>query len=357
MRRGLALVCFLVAGCGSSSDNGGGPGPTDSGGAGDVAADVAPEAEAGAPDAGADVGYPASHPGMPRALSAGGPVMSSPKIVAVTFAGDTLIPSVNDFVAKIFAATDYWSGVTSEYGVGPIASIQTVTLNVAPASSLADSDIQSFLAGQLGAPVDAGVDSGGDDGGDASSEGGTGGVDAGPGLPPRGLLGGTEIGDLCDAFPNVFYKPADLPYLVQRMWSNAAAAASHDPCEPNGASPYFSSAPVLADTVSGSAPGFGPYTTKGVKIPVGQSKTVILDLYSDAPTGGPWTISAIDIDSTFFGQSPELSFSFDKTQGQNGDTVQMTIQVLAAGQGNVEPFWIQSDLGNTTSVWLGLVGN
>src|SRR6185437_13055959 len=64
------------------------------------------------------------------------------------------------------------------------------------------------------------------------------------------LLGGGEIGDLCAGFGDVFYKPTGFDNLVQRVWSNAAAAAGHDPCQPNGATPYFNSAPVLADTIT-----------------------------------------------------------------------------------------------------------
>ena len=35
--------------------------------------------------------------------------------------------------------------------------------------------------------------------------------------------------------------------------------------------------------------------TKGVTIPVGNSKTIEVDLFSDADTGGPWTVAADDL--------------------------------------------------------------
>ena len=173
------------------------------------------------------------------------------------------------------------------------------------------------------------------------------------------LLAGGEVGDLCAAFPDSFYRPADLPYLVQRTWSNARAAAGHDPCEPDGTEPYFNSAPVLKDTIPVSVFGDPDVPALGVHIPVGQSATVELDLYSDAPTSGPWTVSALDVGSAFMGGAPELSFSFDKTQGQNGDKIQMTITALKASQdpSGASLFWIESDLGQQSTVWLGLVGN
>jgi hypothetical protein len=168
--------------------------------------------------------------------------------------------------------------------------------------------------------------------------------------------GGPEIGDLCAPFPGVFYVPALMSNVVQRVWSNAAAAASHDPCQPAGATPYFNAAPELADDVMVSSPSLGVFSTKGVRIPVGGQRTIPLHLYSDGPTGGPWKVSVIDA-GTFFGLLATLSFTLDKTEGQNGDTIQLTIQALSASSLGASPFWIQSDLGGASTVWLGVVGN
>jgi hypothetical protein len=171
------------------------------------------------------------------------------------------------------------------------------------------------------------------------------------------VTGGVENGDLCAPFPGVFSRTEkDLPYLVQHTWSNAGAIAGHDPCEPHGVSPYFNSAPVLNDDVSFTR-NATKRVTKGVLIPVGMSGTVELDLYSDAPTSGPWTVSAIDFEQAFMGKPQALKFSFDKTTGQNGDVIQMTITVMRKGTYGAEPFWINNKLGNQTTVWLGIVGN
>ena len=167
--------------------------------------------------------------------------------------------------------------------------------------------------------------------------------------------GGGELGDLCAALPGVFYRTPGVDDLVQRTWSNAAAAAGRDPCQPSGASPYFNSAPVLPDMVDVTGSPIGSFKGKGVKIAIGQEKTIELDLYSDGPTSGPWTVEAIDLNSQFFGGPQALAFTFDKTSGQNGDKIQLTIKALAAGVLGAAPFWIQNTLGGTTTIWTGLV--
>jgi hypothetical protein len=297
----LAALPVVLAfyGCGSSSDN---SGPSDSGAPDAVdAPSTGDDASEGGSDAGADTGYPAPHSPMPQAETLNGPVMTAPKIVAITFAGDPLIPSITDFVSKTGTATSYWSGATSEYGVGPIASTTTLTYNETPAANLQDSDVQAWLTGKLNPAADAGADAqAGADGGSNPSlpppdvntqyvifyPSGVTVTDQGqpscgtfmgyhgnfslgasfvtyaviPRCPPPGpgvsaidaiaavtshefieaatdplgntnpawtavdpdhiawsFLGGSEIGDLCAAFPDSFYKPADLPYLVQRV--------------------------------------------------------------------------------------------------------------------------------------------
>jgi hypothetical protein len=167
-----------------------------------------------------------------------------------------------------------------------------------------------------------------------------------------------ELGDMCALVGNAFYTPTDFPYLVQRIWSNKVAPTGHDPCLPEPAGqPYFNSVPVLTDTVrvpSILAPGL--VASKGVTIGRGQSKTVEVDLFSEAPTPGPWTVRAVETDG-----SNSLSFSFDKTTGQNGDKLALTITVLntnALGEGSdAEAFAIVSTLGTQLSFWAGFVGN
>ena len=92
---------------------------------------------------------------------------------------------------------------------------------------------------------------------------------------------------------------------------------------------------------------------------VGGTGTIELDLYSDAPTSGPWTITASDF-SSLFGGPAELEASFGgkpSITGKNGDKVSLSVKVLKQGQGGTELLWIQSTIGQVQSVWLGLVAN
>ena len=86
------------------------------------------------------------------------------------------------------------------------------------------------------------------------------------------------------------------------------------------------------------------------------AKTIEVDLFSDANTGAPWNVTAIDA-ASLQQQPPELSFTWDKTSGQNGQKLYLTIKVLKASQYGAESFIISSQLGVQSSLWIGLVGN
>jgi hypothetical protein len=390
----------------------------------DAATDVLAKTDAPAP-------YPAMHPPMPQEVNSGGPVMTAPKFVVITFAGDTLAPNIDDFADKVAASATYWSGTTAEYGVGPIASVVHISLNETPATALADVDVQTWLTQQL-TGADAGVLEGGapwpqpdgetvymiyypatvtvTQGGQTSCQGfygyhndyvltgstyvtysvvarcapfqGASAIDSIASIASHEMIeavtdplpqdnpawispdtdhtawavpAGGELGDMCAGYGNVFYKPTDVPYLVQRSWSNKAAAAGHDPCQPEGATPYFNAAAVLNDTVTVNDPVLGMYTTKGVKIPVGGTGTVTLDLYSDAPAPA-WEVQAFDF-ASLFGGSPDLEVTVGGQamgSGVNGGQLTLDIKVLQAGSGI---FWVQNGNGSSPPVWIGVVGN
>ncbi len=166
------------------------------------------------------------------------------------------------------------------------------------------------------------------------------------------MLGLSEVGDMCAVIGGAFYTPPDFPYLVQRIWSNTAATAGQDPCLPAPSGEvYFMSAPLLTDVVNYSMQGFGG-TTKGVYVPVGQTKTIPIQLWSDGPTSGPWTVIVKEAGG------PHLTLSLDRSSGQNGDTLNLTIQVNSQNPSyGAEPFVVESTLGAETNVWVGLVGN
>jgi hypothetical protein len=181
--------------------------------------------------------------------------------------------------------------------------------------------------------------------------------------------GGGEVGDMCAQTLSSFTHFSDLPaYLVQRCWSNKVALTGGDPCVPvPSGDVYFNTFPVMPDVLqvaSGRPPADGGATattpTKGVKIAVGASATIELDLFSNVPTS-EWSVAAYDT-NTLNQISPQLlQFSFDKNAGKNGDKIHMTIKVLAAGRRNTEAFAIYSMMGTSPTspqnIWAGVVGN
>lgn len=384
--------------------------------AADACGDDAGDGEAGPP------GYPAAHPAAPQVVRIKGPVLTAPKVVPIVFMGDPLASNIATFMTQIVATTEYWSGATSEYGVGPLTATPVITVNETAPAMLADSDLETWLAAKIDAgnpfpPADANtlyaifypmgttITMGGGTSCQAfngyHSDFAHGGgyvtyavmprcAPMGPGVtlmdqltsgashefieaatdplpqdmpawaeldgPHRSweYFGGGEVGDVCAQFGNVFYKPTGITNLVQHTWSNAAAMAGHDPCEPDGLKPYFNSAPVMNDQVAMILQTGEQVTVLGVKVPLHGSKTIEVDLFSDAPTSKAWRVSGVDISSQYLGGPQLLSFSFDKTTGQNGDKLQMTIKSLQAGPA---PFWIQSQLGSSVEFWIGVVGN
>jgi len=163
-----------------------------------------------------------------------------------------------------------------------------------------------------------------------------------------------EVGDMC-AFEPQSYQRLVGAYMVQRVWSNKAAKAGHDPCVPPMSDPYFNAAPILTDNVTMDFYG-QKITTKGVKVPLHQSKTIAVQLFADGPTSD-WTVQAVD--STYGTSAPkELDFSWDKQSGNNGDTLQVTITRTANGQYGGSEFIVYAQKGTTTAnLWFGFVAN
>jgi hypothetical protein len=166
------------------------------------------------------------------------------------------------------------------------------------------------------------------------------------------VLGGSEVADMCAHVPGALVSLDALPYTVQRTWSNASARAGHDPCVPVPAGEvYFNAAPSLG-VVTTSANGQA-VQVDGVNAAVDASVTVPLHLFSDAPTSGPWTVTA----RPAAGWEGELTFSFDRASGADGDVLGMTVHVVGAGKYERELFVVTSTLGATEHTWFGMVTN
>ncbi len=189
-------------------------------------------------------------------------------------------------------------------------------------------------------------------------------------------LGGLEVGDFCEGFGSSVFTPPNFPYAVQRTWSNAAVKAGKDPCAPyrTGELTYFAAVavfdpdfavneaktppqylPLVNITSAPGTPTAQTFPTQGIKIPVGGSATVPVILFADGPTAA-WTVKAADV-PTNNPSTPNLTFAWDKTTGQNGDMLHLTITVVAQDPGIVgNVFRITSTDGVLNHTTYGYVG-
>lgn len=176
--------------------------------------------------------------------------------------------------------------------------------------------------------------------------------------PPEGAWAiaytGGEVGDMCEHRSDAAYTPEELGYEIQRSWSNRAAAAMQDPCVPAiGARPYFNAAPSLPDVVTlTTRDGQRNVAARGLVIPLGQSRTIDVSLFSTAPTGAAWRVSARE--QLFDGASSAFTFRWDRNTGGNGDVLHLTITARdEAPEGRT--FTINSTLGRVSTDWVGAV--
>jgi hypothetical protein len=147
-------------------------------------------------------------------------------------------------------------------------------------------------------------------------------------------------------------------YNVNKSWSNLSAKGDHDPCVPVSPDPYFNASPLFPDKVNITIGGWGMRATQGIKIPVGQKRTLDVVLFSDAPTN-PFSVQAQDMNMVLDPKNalPNLDFEWDRTSGKNGEKLHLTITALATGKYGGSEFVIWSSLNNTTHAWWGFVGN
>jgi hypothetical protein len=148
----------------------------------------------------------------------------------------------------------------------------------------------------------------------------------------------TELTDMCEADQNNYfdYDFSGTMFHVARSWSNAAAAAGHDPCVPAASDTYYNVTMLAPETVMANGVEFTgdstPTPARGYNIPKGETKTFQIGLYSDGPTMGPWTIKAVEGNPLFGQYDPTLlthylTVALDKTMGQDGDIAQVTVTV------------------------------
>ena len=169
------------------------------------------------------------------------------------------------------------------------------------------------------------------------------------------IAGGGEVADICEFNDDAFFLPSDYPFYVQRSWSNHAAYSGLDPCQP-ATNTYFVGAPILPDTISYDF-GFGSQSAPGIKIAVGESKTIDVRLISSA--AWPNTVSVKGIDGAyFFGGKPTLSFALAPSQGNVGDVLSLTVTRTGTNdQFGFEPFMLRATSQGRTHSWWAVVGD
>ncbi len=169
-------------------------------------------------------------------------------------------------------------------------------------------------------------------------------------------IGGGEIADLCEDDAASFYTDTTLNEMVQRVWSNASAMAGHDPCVPIPAGEvYFATVPELPDTITTTGMSGNTTMQQGVHIPVGTTRTIALDFFSDGPTSGPWTVKVEDV-AQIMGGASAFTFALDRDSGVNGEKAQLTITTNTAGTRGTGTFAVTAKLGTVSHRWYGLVG-
>jgi hypothetical protein len=341
---------------------------------------------------------------MPQVLALGGPVLATPRFVPILYSGDDHQSDITAFMPLV-GVSSYWTSIAPQYGVGTASSVQPVVLTDTAPTTLTDAQIQTWLQGELDGthpnlgtadpssvyvifyPATTTINTpwatscalGGFDGYHSQTAVGTTPVvyaviarcnDSFPltALVSHELFEATtdplfytspayiglddlyadtgltnEIGDLCEGAGTLV--PSDIGFPVQRIWSNAASAGGHQPCAPSNAL-FFDTVADVPETLTD-----GNGKVPGITIPVGESRTIQLVAFSDAPTQGPWTVSA----QSSITDDVKLGLSLCRTSAQNGESIPLTItQPLAATQPSTVT--ITSVLGSTTMTSSFLVG-
>jgi hypothetical protein len=180
---------------------------------------------------------------------------------------------------------------------------------------------------------------------------------------------GSEIGDMCQDDLEAYYQFSDFPFTVQRFWSNKSVLAGHDPCVPEIPDvTYVIAIPELPDTGL-FAYEVGTVTVDSVHIPVGETRTIYVDLYSDGAIPA-WDVQGYDYAYFYSGVASDALLTVDMpiTTGNRGERLPVTITVKTAGNANTnqqvdntELFVIESSQGLSATApqhyWYGIVTN
>ncbi len=141
-----------------------------------------------------------------------------------------------------------------------------------------------------------------------------------------------EIADACEYNSDAVYEEtAPFAYGVQRFWSNASAAAGHNPCVRAPTQAYFNTTPLDTEAISVTVSSEKTAAnTKGFEIPVGSTKVLRYGFYADGE-GGPWTFQVVEGDGFTTPTTPHLKITSDRASGDNGDIANVSVEVDSVG--------------------------
>jgi hypothetical protein len=131
---------------------------------------------------------------------------------------------------------------------------------------------------------------------------------------------------------------------VQRQWSNVSAMAGHAPCVPALPTPYYGVTilPNQYDSIAVNLRSLRISTasTKGFKVPAGQSRTFSVGYFSDRATSGAWSLAA-NVPAMLPGSTVANGTAMvmiDKPSGVNGEMANITVtpQTFSGGVVYVE---------------------
>jgi hypothetical protein len=410
----LAIVVALAAACGGNDRMGVSDGDAQS----DVGVSDAGVVDFGSYGAPSST-YPAFTPWMGQLSKNGGPILSAPVIVTITWDGDTGRTTFETFGDEL-GGSSYWSAAVGEYGVGPATSGTTnhVHVSTPPPTQWGDSDVRTFITQNLGTLLPAPTSqtiyvfyiadsttfvSGGQNAcnsiaGYHDSFANAGGVisyavvpscssdanttqyasheigEAATDPQPSNALGlsgfedpylafhewqhgNDENGDACVFFlDSVDMEPAPFAFQVQRLWSNKMGLLGHSPCQPYTAT-YFNVAPLgITDITVDLTQEGGPANFVTKGYPCGAFGCRIpLGIYSDGPTA-PIAVSVVASNPA---DLTILSIDKNKTSGVNGERtfVNVTVNQNQKGPLKAEMLTIITTLGTTKHYLPLLVGN
>lgn len=343
--------------------------------------------------------YPAFTPWMGQLSENGGPTLTAPVIVTITWDVDTNRATYEAFGDGI-GASSYWSAAVSEYGVGAATSGTTnhVHISSTPPTMWADSDVQSFITANLGTLLPAytnqtiyvfyisgsttfmwnGQNACGSIGGyhddfmsggnpvvyavippcnsiasrtaAASHEIGEASTDPQPSTSAA-LYGfddpyyafqtwqrnNAENGDACEFFQDSYFTAsAPFSYEVQRLWSNKQGAAGHSPCQPYTAT-YFNVAPLMLEDISLDLSSIGGPAAFTTK-----GYKCALGSSIQIPIGlysdgatGPWTISVAESNPLVNPVTGRISLSVDPGKTSGVNGEQTFINVTVNQKGPI----------------------